>query len=559
MEALFVQSNASGKPLEATVGNEWTQIRGLLLSVWMWMKNGGDADWCNSPKSTLNMMGVTRATMNLVAHKRLHRIPPEFFSTKSPIPLPPRSKKQVCQGIGDIQQAMGVLCTKQPSAADGYAFLQTRAGAFTFQHYPNSGAVSCPDIETSTFYAIPPTRCPSDFHPFTIQETSYSKTGDFKKVKYASSQVTVPTFGYVMSRGWCAVKSKAELKGLKSEKSIYFDAFCAVCKTPNCGTVQMGTMKTRGGRFPTSTSLTMLLFLFFFLHLLTLTFFLSSFSFLYCFSLEHGMVLMSLFQIAKGMAFNKPSKRLVPFEMALKAASQLLTLRLGKTYNNEPGEAGEQWRDIILPRNKEEAKRAQAIELINLSTIHYVLGEIVESRGDYSSAATYYQLASTTIESAIKPGEALAEFHGVKVNEKRLTCTDHLACMLNSWGLALKRLGKFKDSVKAYKKAISYDPKNATYQSNLMSCQIARKLGLIQNTEHLNGGLKSNITGAATEFSVMCSLPECNVTGAKNKFMLCSRCRNSRYCSPEHQKADWSRHKKDCKTHKKTVKKKKGK
>ena len=248
MEPLFAKSNASGKPLEATVGNEWTQIHGVMLSVWIWMKHGGDADWCNSAESILSTMGATRATLNLVAHKRLHRIPPYFFSTKSPIPLPPRGKKQIFQGIGDIQQAMSVLCTKRPSEADGYAFLQTRAGAFTFQHYPHSGAVTCPDIETSTFYAVPPTRCPVDFHPFTIQETSYCKTGDFKKVRYASSEVTVPTFGYVMSRGWCSVKSKAELKGLKSEKSIYFDAFCAVCKTPNCGTEQMGTMETRGGR-----------------------------------------------------------------------------------------------------------------------------------------------------------------------------------------------------------------------------------------------------------------------------------------------------------------------
>lgn len=299
---------------------------------------------------------------------------------------------------------------------------------------------------------------------------------------------------------------------------------------------------------------------FFFSHVLTTNF--CSFLLRFVLSVEHGMVLMSLFQIAKGMAFNKPSKRLVPFEMALKAASQLLTLRLGKTYNNEPGESGEQWRDIILPRNREEAKRAQAIELINLSTINYVLGEIVESRGEYSAAATYYQLAATTIENAIKPGQALADFHGVKVSERRLTCTEHLACMLNSWGLALKRLGKFKDSIKAYKKAILHDPKNGTYQSNLLSCGIAKKFGLIQNKEHLNGGLKSNITAADdTYFSVMCSLPECTVTGAKSKFMLCSRCRNVRYCSPEHQKADWSRHKKDCKTHKKVKKKgeKKGK
>ena len=518
LESLFVQSNESGLPLESIIGNDWSKIASLILMVWHWMRDGGDVE---KSREFLERIGVTRATMNMVAYKRLHRIPPEFYMSNSPIPLPPRAKKQMFSKISGCHNAADQLCQTQPQPADGYAFLLTHAGGFSFMHYPNSGPLSCPEIEESNKNAVPPTWRPVDFYPFTIQESCFADpqsqgVSDFAKAKYDSLQVVVPNFGHVISRGWSTIKSKKETKRLKSANAFYFDAFCAVCHTPSCGTISTGTLKTRG---------------------------------------SHGMILMSLMQIAKGVAFAKPEKRLIPFEKALKAASQLLTIRLARTYTDEQGESGEQWRNLILPRNDEEAKLAQAIEVINLSTINYILGEIVESRGDYLDAAKRYKWASMAIEHAIKPGEALASFHGIEHGES-LVSIKHLAIILNSYGLALKRCGKFKESIKAYKKSLSYDKDDSCTQSNLMSCQIAMKHGLIQNQDHMNGGLKSYLNVPSNNQHYFCSLPECSTTGEKKDFMLCSRCRNHRYCSHEHQKSDWPRHKKECKKLKKEKQKK---
>ena len=71
----------------------------------------------------------------------------------------------------------------------------------------------------------------------------------------------------------------------------------------------------------------------------------------------HGMVLISFLSMVRGIAFEKPDKRLAPFERALRNALTLLSVRLAAN--------GEEWRDAVLPRNITEAKRAQAIEVVN--------------------------------------------------------------------------------------------------------------------------------------------------------------------------------------------------
>lgn len=38
----------------------------------------------------------------------------------------------------------------------------------------------------------------------------------------------------------------------------------------------------------------------------------------------------------------------------------------------------------------------------------------------------------------------------------------------------------------------------------------------------------------------------CNVCGVKGKLFRCSKCRQARYCSREHQVSDWKTHKRVC-------------
>lgn len=42
-------------------------------------------------------------------------------------------------------------------------------------------------------------------------------------------------------------------------------------------------------------------------------------------------------------------------------------------------------------------------------------------------------------------------------------------------------------------------------------------------------------------------LSGCAVCGISGQLLRCSRCKNILYCSSEHQKLDWKRHKKQCK------------
>jgi len=40
---------------------------------------------------------------------------------------------------------------------------------------------------------------------------------------------------------------------------------------------------------------------------------------------------------------------------------------------------------------------------------------------------------------------------------------------------------------------------------------------------------------------------ECNICKSKENLKLCSKCHSVSYCSVEHQKEDWQKHKKNCK------------
>ena len=52
---------------------------------------------------------------------------------------------------------------------------------------------------------------------------------------------------------------------------------------------------------------------------------------------------------------------------------------------------------------------------------------------------------------------------------------------------------------------------------------------------------------AETDDANKCALEGCEAKGVKPKGGRCSQCRSVSYCSKNHQKRDWARHKETCK------------
>ena len=398
----------------------------------------------------------------------------------------------------DLQRAATQLCETPIPRTSGYAFAHTTAGAFTFTHYSNLGPMSSPDIEATANVGRPASACPVDFHPFVIQETCLVEKGNagIPELKYSLAKVMLANRGILLP-------NKHGLKGkYKSERAFSFDAFCAACATPT------STNEDKKDNFYTRG--------------------------------VHGMIVVILFQFAKAYAFEKPQKRLVRFEAALRSALDLLSLRLAAH--------GEQWRDVLLPRTEEEAKLAQGIELVNYAWISYNVGELLETRGDYNGAAAHYEKTCTLIAEARKPGQALVDF------QKNSTLVpgglqgggnEHLSLMQNSWGLALKRAGRLPEAMQAYKKALATDPNSSNVKNNMERCRNAMRHG-VENPN--KGDLQKVYAPGDVAWSVhVCALSSCGKRGTKSEFKICSRCKSVKYCCAGHQKAHWKEHKTVCK------------
>ena len=111
-----------------------------------------------------------------------------------------------------------------------------------------------------------------------------------------------------------------------------------------------------------------------------------------------------------------------------------------------------------------------------------------------------------------------------------------------------------------YQQALSLDPQNAVFKNNLKNCrnavsnfkvngatseQLAERSGQL-NVSGLN--LKQNYKNySKNKYMANCSLPSCLQLGEKTSFKTCGRCHLAMYCSKEHQREDWPRHKKECK------------
>ena len=77
------------------------------------------------------------------------------------------------------------------------------------------------------------------------------------------------------------------------------------------------------------------------------------------------MIAIALYRNAEVMVNDYTVKN--PFKQEFYAATKnaiaLLTCRLAKTYTTPDEGCGEAWRACVLPRNEDEAKRSQAIDL----------------------------------------------------------------------------------------------------------------------------------------------------------------------------------------------------
>ena len=215
------------------------------------------------------------------------------------------------------------------------------------------------------------------------------------------------------------------------------------------------------------------------------------------------------------------------------------------------------------------------------------MGEVIEAQGDYNDAARQYELAYQTIENGIKQG-VLAEFQQGK-DALEATLPASRAVLLNSWGLALKRCGflllhmlrllflvgitfnlgtsnsfflfsrldtggKFQHAIQIYQQALSLAPQDTLIKNNLQNCRNAVSNFKVNGQLSVSGlNLKKTYKGGA-KFMSNCSLPSCKEVGEKTSFKTCGRCRLAMYCSKEHQREDWPRHKKECKAKAKVVK-----
>jgi len=120
--------------------------------------------------------------------------------------------------------------------------------------------------------------------------------------------------------------------------------------------------------------------------------------------------------------------------------------------------------------------------------------------------------------------------------------------------------GKFQKAMQIYQQALSLDPQNAVFKNNLQNCrnavsnfkvngatseQLAERSGQL-NVSGLN--LKQTYKNySKNKYMANCSLPSCLQLGEKTSFKTCGRCHLAMYCSKEHQREDWPRHKKECK------------
>ena len=288
----------------------------LKQILWYWFHNGGDPDKAGKFLATYQ---VSRAALNAAAQQRLLYTPHFFFRANSPLLLPPRPPKQMFANQADMQRAAFQLLQPQPYLINGYPYTTTTAGPFTINHYSNTPALSWHG-STITDQLVPVV----DFHPFAISLTVPSKQ---KQVYHPVNILLVPEHGTALgtrapSTTTANKSRRRNHQKPKSAKWFFFDAFCAVCNMEgaSCGD-NLGDEQrvyVRG---------------------------------------VHGMVLISFLSMVRGIAFEKPDKRLAPFERALRNALTLLSVRLAAN--------GEEWRDAVLPRNITEAKRAQAIEVVN--------------------------------------------------------------------------------------------------------------------------------------------------------------------------------------------------
>ena len=296
----------------------------LKQILWSWFYKGGDPD---KAADFLESYQVSRAALNAAAQQRLLYTPHFFFRANSPLLLPPRPPKKLFANHADMQRAAFLLlppCNERRFILNGYPYTLTTAGPFTINHYSNTPVLSYHGSPI-TDLLVPVV----DFHPFLISLTEPSKTTPSKtKLYHPVNALLVPEHGGALgtripSQTTTANKSRRRNhQKPKSAKWFFFDAFCAVCSMEgaSCGDNMGDEQRTyvRG---------------------------------------VHGMVLISFLSMVKSIAFEKPDKRLVPFERALRNALTLLSVRLAAN--------GEEWRDAVLPRHDTEAKRAQAIEVVN--------------------------------------------------------------------------------------------------------------------------------------------------------------------------------------------------
>ena len=483
------------------IKDDFDRAKGPLLMLWEWMKHGGD------PVESRRFMkehleGCSRANLNAGAKKLLNSIPHLFFRANSPIQLPPRPKKKIFQTQGEASQAAFKLFQIPIPRAAGSMFCSTTAGPFTIMHRSNASALTT--LEVQARHNMPAS---IDFHPFSVSETA-AANNDASRAKYSVSHMCVPSPGFVFS-----MKHMVRQGGKKkSEKAFYFDVFCAVCKVggsaDGCLKSASESMYVRG---------------------------------------VHGMVLSSLYSVAKGVAYDKPAKRLRKFETALASGvDNLLSLKLATS--------GEQWRDLILPRDEPEAALAQSIELVNFHILNFDLGELAEARGDYEEAIRRYEVATTTIENAIKPGAPLCEYQK-KMPQKedemlrvlyRTAGKEGRAISMCAWGLALKRAGRLREALLVYKRGLRINPHNKVLQTNMQRCRNAAAQGYV--SKPAKGELQAEYSQRSSlEIQSLCVLEGCEKMGNPGDFKKCSACQAVMYCSKDHQKLDWANHKKFCK------------